>query len=220
MAAWIGRSVREVVDFPAVKRTVGNASILQPAVAVRGVREAVKVEKAEGLVKLVGDVGRVQAKAGTQAALDGLKIAHGPKDMAKVATLAAAKGGKTRAILKLAGRSAIMLTMGSVQSRIVDVLGGVHGLRLCVLAQAHDRALDRALLRAPACPHRACAAQFAKMQALAEIEKRAAEIDAADERPVIYSSSSSLAPRSGRTEPTSLQDAIAALRGPLRTQVA
>ena len=58
------------------------------------------------------------------------------------------------------------------------------------------------------------------MQVLAEIQKRAAEIDAADERPVIYSSSPSQAARSGRTEPTSLRDAIAALRGPLRTQVA
>ena len=36
--------------------------IAQPALAVRAVREAVKVEKAEGLVKLVGDVGRVQAQ--------------------------------------------------------------------------------------------------------------------------------------------------------------
>ena len=62
--------------------------------------------------------------------------------------------------------------------------------------------------------------KLAKVQALAEIQKRAAEIDAADERQVIYSSSPSLAPRSGCTEPTSLKDAIASLRGPLRTQVA
>ncbi len=113
MAAWVGRSVREVIDAPALKRAAGNASIFQPSATVKGIREAVKVEKADDLVKLVGDVGRVQGKAGTKAALDGLKLADSPKDMAKVATLAAAKGGKTRAILKLAGRSAIMLTMGA-----------------------------------------------------------------------------------------------------------
>jgi hypothetical protein len=111
MAAWIGRSVREVIDAPALKRAVGNVSIFSPSASVRGIREAVKVEKANGLMKLVGDVGTVQSKAGTRAALDGLKLADNPKDMAKVATLATAKGGKTRAILKLAGRSAIMLTM-------------------------------------------------------------------------------------------------------------
>ena len=81
--------------------------------AVRAAREAVKVEKAQGLVRLVGDVGRVQAKAGTQAALDGLKLARGPRDMTKIATLAAAKGGKTRAILKLAGRGAFLLTVST-----------------------------------------------------------------------------------------------------------
>ena len=113
MASWVGRSVREVVDFPAAKRALGNASIFQPTAAVRAVREAVKVEKSDGLVKLVGDIGKVQSKAGTKAALDGLKLADNPKDMAKVATLATAKGGKTRAILKLAGRGAIMLTMGT-----------------------------------------------------------------------------------------------------------
>jgi hypothetical protein len=64
-------------------------------------------------VRLVGDVGRVQTRAGTQAALDGLKLAEGPRDMARVARLAAAKGGKTRAVLKLAGRGAIVLTVGA-----------------------------------------------------------------------------------------------------------
>ena len=80
---------------------------------MRAAREAVKVDKAQGLVRLVGDVGRVQAKAGTQAALDGLKLAEGPRDMARIARLAAAKGGKTRAILKLAGRGAILLTVST-----------------------------------------------------------------------------------------------------------
>jgi len=80
---------------------------------MRGAREAVRIEKAQELVRLVGDVGRVQARAGTRAALDGLKLAEGSRDMSKIARLAAAKGGKTRAILKLAGRSAIVLTVGT-----------------------------------------------------------------------------------------------------------
>ena len=42
--------------------------------------------------------------------MDGLKLAEHPRDMARLATLAGAKGGKTRAILKLAGRGAIVLT--------------------------------------------------------------------------------------------------------------
>ena len=113
MAGWIGRSLREVVDWTALRHGVRGAGLTAPGTAVRAAREAVKVEKARELTRLVGDVGRVQARAGTQAALDGLKLAEGPRDMSRIARLAAAKGGKTRAILKLAGRAAIMLTMGA-----------------------------------------------------------------------------------------------------------
>jgi hypothetical protein len=115
MAGWIGRSLREVVDWTALRHAVRGASLTAPGAAVRAAREAVKVEKARDLTRLVGDVGRVQAKAGTQAALDGLKLAEGPRDMSRIARIAAAKGGKTRAILKLAGRAAIVLTMGAFE---------------------------------------------------------------------------------------------------------
>jgi hypothetical protein len=111
MADWIGRSLRDVVDFAALKRA--GSSLTEPAVAVRTAREAVKVNKADGLVRLVSDVGTVQAKAGTQAALDGLKLAEGPRDMGRIAKLAEKKGGKTRAILRFLGRSAILLSIGT-----------------------------------------------------------------------------------------------------------
>jgi hypothetical protein len=113
MAGWITRSLREVVDWPQLHHALRGASVSAPAAAVRSAREAVKVEKARDLAHLVGDVGRVQTRAGTQAALDGLKLAEGPRDLSRVARLAAAKGGKTRAILKLVGRAAIVLTMGA-----------------------------------------------------------------------------------------------------------
>jgi len=83
---------------------------INPVLAVRVAREAVKVEKAGGLVELVGDVGRVETKAGAQAVLDTLKVAEGPEDVSRLARLAAAKGTKTRAIVKLLGRAAIVLT--------------------------------------------------------------------------------------------------------------
>ena len=44
-------------------------------------REAGKVEKAGGLTELVSDVGRIESKAGTQAALDSLQIAQEPRDV-------------------------------------------------------------------------------------------------------------------------------------------
>jgi hypothetical protein len=77
---------------------------------VRAVREAVKIEKADDLLRLSRDVGRVQTRAGTRAAFDGLKVADNPREMARVAKLAEKQSGKTRAVLKFLGRGAIALT--------------------------------------------------------------------------------------------------------------
>jgi len=148
MAAWINRSVREVIDWASLRNAIRSASITQPAAAVRAAREAVKVEKARDLVRLVGDVGRVQTKAGTQAALDGLKLADGPRDMSRIARLAATKGGKTRAILKLAGRSAIVLTVGAfnLANWMLWALVTAFGL-VSALKRVTERATERYCLR-------------------------------------------------------------------------
>ena len=128
---WIGRSLREVIDWSALKGAIAGASLSEPALAVRAAREAVKVEKAGGLMQLVRNVGRVQNKAGTQAALDGLKLAENPRELARVAQLAEKQGSKTRAILKLLGRGAIALSLTTLNlslwilGAIITLLGFV-----------------------------------------------------------------------------------------------
>src|SRR5437762_7624319 len=72
----------------------------------------VRLERAENLFRAASDLGRVQRKAGGRAAMEGLRLAEEPKDLGRLAQLAAAKGGKTRAVLKLLGRGAIALTTG------------------------------------------------------------------------------------------------------------
>jgi hypothetical protein len=110
MAGWLGRTLREAVDVAAVRRLYAGAAAGEPAVAMRAARHVVKAEKSDALVRLVADVGRIQAKAGTRAAFDGLKLAQGPRDVARVAKLAEKQGSKTRAILKFAGASALFLS--------------------------------------------------------------------------------------------------------------
>jgi hypothetical protein len=73
----------------------------------------VRWEKPAALAEFAGQVGTVEAKAGGRAALETVRLAEQPKDVAAFARLAVAKGGKTRAILKLLGRGAIVLA-GSV----------------------------------------------------------------------------------------------------------
>jgi hypothetical protein len=115
MAQWMARTAREAVDTTALGAALTKASFTTPELALRAARDAVKVDRAEGLVTAARDVGRVQGAAGTRAALEGLKIAEGPQDVARLAALAETKGGKTRAILKLAGRGAFALTAAAFE---------------------------------------------------------------------------------------------------------
>ena len=144
MGEWLTRTMRQVVDVPALRSALSNASIAQPAVAVRAVRETVKVEKSRELMRLVSDVGRVQSRAGTKAALDGLRIAQGPRDVARVARLADVKGNRTRAILKMFGRGALFLA-ASAFSLAWWVFGAL--LTLLSVVVALKRTCERATER-------------------------------------------------------------------------
>jgi hypothetical protein len=109
----LGVTMPERIGLSVVKaaRRTGR---LNPVLAVRAAREVVKVDEAGGLVELAGNVGRVETQAGAQAALDSLAVAEEPRDMSRLARLAAAKGSKTRAIVKLLGRAAIILTASAL----------------------------------------------------------------------------------------------------------
>jgi hypothetical protein len=112
--ASLGATAPERVGLSLVKaaRRTGR---LNPALAVRAAREAVKVEGAGGVIALAQNTGRIEAKAGSQAALDSLAVAREPQDVSRMARLAAAKGGTTRAIIKLLGRAAIVLTASALE---------------------------------------------------------------------------------------------------------
>ena len=113
LAEWAGRSAREMVDAPVLQQAVANASVLRPGETVSAIKAAFRAEKAGGLVRLAKDIGRVGERAGVRAAQDTLKIAEEPKDVARAARLAEAKGGKTRAVLKVLGRGALLLASGA-----------------------------------------------------------------------------------------------------------
>ena len=208
MTAWLSRSLRETIDWVALRRAIGGANLAEPAVAIRAAREAVKVEKAKDLMRLAGDVGSVQSKAGTRAALDGLKLAEGPRDMSRIARLAAAKGGKTRAILKVASRSAIMLTMGAFNLAmwmfwaLLTLFGFVSSLK-----RMTERTTERY------CARRKLRLARERAQCEREEARRRAAAAPLDEPTIIYSSSPSLAPRAEPAE-------VLPFRRPLKVRVA
>ncbi|MCK1359369.1 hypothetical protein [Bradyrhizobium sp. 199] len=113
LVVWAGRSAREVVDAPMLQNAVAKGSVFRPSETVSAIKAAFRVEKAGALVRLGKDVTRVAGKTGTRGAMDTLRIAEGPKDVARAARLAEAHGGKTRAIMKLLGRGALLLIGGA-----------------------------------------------------------------------------------------------------------
>jgi hypothetical protein len=113
LTAWAGRSARGMVDTPMLQNAVASGSVLRPGQTISAIRAAFHAEKAGALVRLAKDVGRLSEKAGIRATQDTLKIAEGPKDVARAARLAESKGGQTRAILKILGRGALLLAAGA-----------------------------------------------------------------------------------------------------------
>jgi len=113
LTEWAGRSARGVIDAPMLQQAVAHASVMRPGQTISAVKAAFHAEKAGGLVRLAKDVGRIGEKAGTRGALDTLRIAEGPEDVARAARLAQGKGGQTRAIMKLLGRGGLLLAAGA-----------------------------------------------------------------------------------------------------------
>ena len=113
LTEWAGRSARDLVDTPMLQEAVASGSVMRPGQTVSAIKAAFHAEKAGALVRLAKDVGRVGEKAGARGALDTLRIAEGPADVARAARLAESKGGQTRAILKILGRGALLLAAGA-----------------------------------------------------------------------------------------------------------
>ena len=166
LAQWAGRSAREVIDTPALHTAVASGSVLRPGQTVSAIKAAFRAEKAGALVRLGKDVTRVTEKAGTRGALDTLRVAEGPKDVTRAARLAEANGSKTRAIMKLLGRGALLLVTGAFDltlwlfGAIVTLFGLLSSIKATTerLTQAWcDRRRARKLRRAQAAAEAALA---------------------------------------------------------------
>jgi hypothetical protein len=147
VAEWMTRSIRQAVDTDKLGLALSKASLAAPSEAVRIARDAVRLERLDGVAAMMRDVGRVRAKGGTRAALEGLRLSEGPEDVAKIARLAEKKGTKTRAILKLVGRAAFVLV-----AVVIELLGWLFTafwlfIGFCsAIKRATERATERYLL--------------------------------------------------------------------------
>jgi hypothetical protein len=103
-----GRLGRGLIESfaPLVRRITAKTSSSDAAMGIRAARAE--------FMKSAVELGRVQSKAGFRAAMDGLQLAHRPADLTRLAKLSEKEGRRTRAILKLAGRAALVVTVATV----------------------------------------------------------------------------------------------------------
>jgi hypothetical protein len=140
LSIWAEQSARDIVDGAGLEQAVTSASVLRPSATVDAVRAAFRADKASEMLRVVKDVGRVGDRAGMRGALDALRIAEGPKDVARAARLAESKGSQTRAILKLLGRGALLLAAGAFNLSlwVFGALAALCGV-LCSVKAAAER---------------------------------------------------------------------------------
>jgi len=140
LATWTERAARDIVDAGELEQAATSAAALRPAATLDAVRTAFRVDRAGEVLRAAKDVGRLGESAGLRGAIDGLRVAEGPKDIARAARLAEAKGSQTRAILKLLGRGALVLAAGAFDLSLW-VLGAVFALFsfLCSIKAAAER---------------------------------------------------------------------------------
>ena len=102
-----------------------------------GLAESVGRTLANGRAERVGaalaDLGTIERKAGTRAALQGLRETEGIAEVSRLTQLATAKGRSTLAVLKMLGRSAFMFGAVAVTAT-AWLLGAIVNLFLVVLA--------------------------------------------------------------------------------------
>jgi hypothetical protein len=131
-----------------VARKTGLMSRRLAGAIGRSLREvAVKLDKVRGLVNLAGDVGRIEARAGTRAALDGLRLAEEPREVARVAKLAEKEGGKTRAILRLLGRSVLAIGFFAVDTASWLLTAALVALGFCSAVKGFTERLTEKMIR-------------------------------------------------------------------------
>jgi len=113
LSRWAGRSAHDLVDTPVLQKALATSSLARPGQLLPAIKAAFRADKAGALVRLAKDVGRIGKRSGTRGAFDAMKLADGPKDIARAARLAEARGSQTRAILKVLGRGALVLAAGA-----------------------------------------------------------------------------------------------------------
>ncbi|RXT57628.1 hypothetical protein B6S44_04255 [Bosea sp. Tri-44] len=135
LTANLGRMATGAVDRPALTASLGAAARLDLAAAKAAAGGIVRPAALARFTALGQDAGALYARTGQRGLRQVLAIAEDAGDVGRAAKLAAAKPSTARAVLKLLGRSALVLGALSLQAAgwILALLG--YALAIAMAAQ-------------------------------------------------------------------------------------
>lgn len=126
LALAMGRAIGDGIDRAALNRIASASSRLDLGAARQALAETIRPGAIARLSGLAADVSTLSTKAGFRATRDVLAIARDEREVSAAARLASARGPSTRGILKLLGRSALVVT--SAAMTLVGWITGAVGL--------------------------------------------------------------------------------------------
>lgn len=149
LTAGLARTAAGAIDRPALNASLAAAARLDLAGARMASANLIRPAAMKRLAALGQDTGTLYAKTGQRGLRQVLNIAEDAGDIGKAAKLSSTAGSKTRAILTLLGRSALVLGGLSLTAAgwLFALLG--YALALAMLAQRVGWWLGRRLMPAP-----------------------------------------------------------------------
>ena len=113
LAAQLTRIVGQSVDMANLGREASAAARLDLSAAREGARSAVRTQPLLRIRGMAEDVTSIGRRAGVRAASQSLALAQDASELRKISRLTAVRGGATRAVLKVLGRSAFAIGSGA-----------------------------------------------------------------------------------------------------------
>ncbi|WP_407524580.1 hypothetical protein [Methylobacterium oryzisoli] len=149
LGATLARSTRGLVDGDAAKAALAAAGRLDLAAARQTLRGALR----PGAVRTLGELGTeaagVQARLGARGTLQALAVAETADDLRRTGRLAQGFGGRTRAVLALLGRGALVLGSGLLALAQGLWLGLAWFLAAALFCRRLGTAIGRMIWRRP-----------------------------------------------------------------------
>jgi hypothetical protein len=145
LAASLARTTTDVVDRGAVRQALAAARRVELSEARTLARQAVRPGAVGRLRALSEDAATLYARTGQRGVMQTLALAENADEVGRAARLAASQGSRTRAILKVLGRGALVLggVLGSLVSWLLAAMAWM--VAVAVLARRLGLRLGRRL---------------------------------------------------------------------------